>query len=306
MKRATKAVAGRSNTVRGSAACSMRPAVHHHHEIGQRHRLLLAVGDVDEGEAELGLDALQFRPHPHPQERVEGRERLVEEEHLGAGDEGAGERHPLLLAPRELGRQALGEVGHLHEVEHGERLRPPLGLADAAHPQAEGDVVPAVEMREQGVALEHHRGAALGRRRVAHRLGADDHVAGRDRLVPADHPQGRGLAAARGAEQAAIGPRPDLQVDAVHRHGLAVALGQPDQLDIHAILPASSPARDGPVGARVRPESRDQSGGAACTDRSITRPRPGSPTTRPSSATTSPRARVITGQPVTRNPSQGV
>ena len=39
-------------------------------------------------------------------------------------------------------------------------------LADAAHPQAEGDVVQARQMREQRVALEHHRGAALRRRQV--------------------------------------------------------------------------------------------------------------------------------------------
>ncbi len=47
-------------------------------------------------------------------------------------------------------------------------------------------------------------------------------------------------------------------------------------------------------------------GGADCTVRSITRPRYGAPVNRPSSATTTPRAMVITGQPVTENPSQGV
>ncbi|GJD77875.1 hypothetical protein NBEOAGPD_1086 [Methylobacterium gregans] len=218
-------------------------AIHHHHEVGERHRLLLAVGDVDEGEAELGLDPLQLGPHPHPQERVEGRERLVEEQDLGAGDEGAGERHALLLAAGELGRHPLGEVGHLHEVEHGERPRAALGLAHAPHLQAEGDVVAAIEVGEQGVALEHHRGAALRRRGVAHRARADDHVAGGHRLVAADHPQGRGLAAARGAEQAAIGAGADLEVDAVHGNRAAVALGQADQLDIHASLPR--PAQQG-------------------------------------------------------------
>jgi hypothetical protein len=45
--------------------------VHHHHQIGERHRLLLAVGDVDEADAELGLQALQLVAHAHAQERIE-------------------------------------------------------------------------------------------------------------------------------------------------------------------------------------------------------------------------------------------
>jgi hypothetical protein len=32
--------------------------VHDHHQVGERHRLLLRVGDVDEGDAELALDRL--------------------------------------------------------------------------------------------------------------------------------------------------------------------------------------------------------------------------------------------------------
>ena len=49
-KRATNSVAGFSNTSRGLARLLDAALVHHHHEIGQRQRLVLAVRDVDERE----------------------------------------------------------------------------------------------------------------------------------------------------------------------------------------------------------------------------------------------------------------
>ena len=122
---------------------------------------------------------------------------------------------------------------HLHELQHLPRLAAPLGLGDAAHLEAEGDVVEAVEMRKERVALEHHGGAALGRRQVADGLVAEHDVAARRRLVAGDHAQRRGLAAARGAEQAAIGSRPDLQIDRVHRDSVAIALGEAGEFDVH-------------------------------------------------------------------------
>ena len=63
MNRATNAVRGALNTSRGVAGLLDPAAVHHHHEVGERHRLVLAVGDVDEGDAELLLQALQLDAH---------------------------------------------------------------------------------------------------------------------------------------------------------------------------------------------------------------------------------------------------
>ena len=92
--------------------------VHHHDVVGQRQRLVLAVGDLDEGDAELFLQALQLAAHPHPQERIERRERLVEEQDLRLGDQCARQRHALLLAAGELRREP-GRIGrHRHELEH--------------------------------------------------------------------------------------------------------------------------------------------------------------------------------------------
>ena len=76
------------------------PVVHHHDQIGERHRLLLGVSDVDEADPELALQPSKLSAHANPQERVQGRERLVEQQDPGIGDEGAGERDALLLSAR--------------------------------------------------------------------------------------------------------------------------------------------------------------------------------------------------------------
>jgi len=78
-------------------------------------------------------------------------------------------------------------------------------VADAAHLQAERDIVEAVEVRKQRIALEHHRRATLDRRQVGDVLSVDQNVAAADPLVPRDHAQRGGLTAAGGSEQAAIG-----------------------------------------------------------------------------------------------------
>jgi hypothetical protein len=66
MKRATKAVAGSSKTLRGVAA------VHDDDDIGERHRLFLAVRHVHKGDAETLLQLLQLRTHADLQEGIEG------------------------------------------------------------------------------------------------------------------------------------------------------------------------------------------------------------------------------------------
>ena len=85
--------------------------------VGDGQRLLEVVGDVHRGDAEPALELLQLDPHLRAQLGVEVRQRLVEEEHRGREDEGAGEGHPLLLAAGELGGAAAAEVAQLDQVE---------------------------------------------------------------------------------------------------------------------------------------------------------------------------------------------
>ena len=189
------------------------------------------MGDVDEGDAQLVLKPLQFNPHPQAQEFVQRRKRFVQKQHLGVGDQRAGQRDALLLAARKLGRDPVGEVEKLNPVQHLTRLVAPLGGRHAVDPQAEGDVVGQRQMREQRVVLEHQRGATAAGPDRGHILTPDGDGAGCRRLMPRDHAQKRGLAAARRADHAAIGAAVDGQVDIVDRADRAVKLGDAANVD---------------------------------------------------------------------------
>ena len=70
--------------------------------VAHRERLLLVVGHVDEGDADLLLDRLQLDLHLLAELEVEGAQRLVEQQHARPIDQGAGESDPLALATGEL------------------------------------------------------------------------------------------------------------------------------------------------------------------------------------------------------------
>ena len=80
MKRATNALARPLEHLARRAALADMAVLHHHHHVGQRHRLFLAVGDVDEADAEIALQPLQLLAHAHAQERIERRQRLVQQQ----------------------------------------------------------------------------------------------------------------------------------------------------------------------------------------------------------------------------------
>jgi len=78
-------------------------------------------------------------------------------------------------------------------------------------------------VRIERVALEHHRDVAGARRQRVHHPVADADGAAGDFLEPGNHPQGRRLAAAGGADQHHELVMSDFKVDAVHHLGAAIA-----------------------------------------------------------------------------------
>ena len=198
-KLATKVVLRVLVEVGGRAQLLDAARVHHGDRVGHGHGLLLVVRDVDEGDADLGLDALELELHLAAQLEVEGAERLVEEQHLGVVDQRAGHGDALLLAAGELVRLLAGLLAELDQVEHVLDLL--LHRLDAAPAQAEGDVLEDVEVREERVGLEDGVHRPLVGRQVGHVLVAELDRAGGGLLQAGDHAQGGGLAAARGAEE---------------------------------------------------------------------------------------------------------
>ncbi len=81
-------------------------AVDHRDVVGQRQRLGLVVGDIDEGDAGAALQALQLDAHLLAQLGVEIGQRLVEQEDFRLDHEAARERHALLLAAGQLVRDS--------------------------------------------------------------------------------------------------------------------------------------------------------------------------------------------------------
>ena len=138
----------------------------------------------------------------HGVERPEG---LVHQQDLGLLGERAGEGDALAHAARELVRLALGERAQLDELQ--QLLDPLLALRLGHLAQAERqlDVALHVQPREQRGLLEHER-------RVADALDG----AGGGAVEAGDEVEQRGLAAARGPEEA---------------HELAAAHGQRDVLE---------------------------------------------------------------------------
>ena len=103
MKPATKVVRRALVDGLGRVALLDHAAVRHDRDpVGHRQRLLLVVGDVDEGDPDVALDPLQLQLQALAQLQVEGAERLVEQQHLRQVDERAGERDALLLPAGEL------------------------------------------------------------------------------------------------------------------------------------------------------------------------------------------------------------
>ncbi len=135
--------------------------------VGQRHRLGLVVGHVDEGDAGAALQALQLGAHALAELGVEIGERLVEQQDGGLDDQRAAKRNALLLAAAELSGmpvlQPLEPDRRQNLVDAG-FLVAPIELRVA---QAEGDILQDRHVRPDGVVLEDHAHAPPLRRHDA-------------------------------------------------------------------------------------------------------------------------------------------
>ena len=112
------------------------PLVEHRDAIRHGQGLALVVGHVDEGDAELLLQALELDLHFLAQLQVERAQRLIEQQHLGMIDERARQRHALALPAGELRRPAPALRVQLHQLEHFARAL--LRARSAATPRTRG------------------------------------------------------------------------------------------------------------------------------------------------------------------------
>jgi hypothetical protein len=181
----------------------------------EREGFRLVVGDVDRGEPEAGVQALDLRSHLEPELRVQIAQRFIEEQDPWLDHQGAGDGHPLLLAARELGGIAPGEALELDERQHAGHPGGNLVARHPAHAQPEGDVLEDGEMRKERVVLEHHAEAATLRHERIDAPLVEPDLARARREQPREEIQRGGLATARWAEKSDELATPHLEGEVV-------------------------------------------------------------------------------------------
>ena len=220
-----------------------QPAVlQHQHAVGEGHRLDHVVGDQHRGEPLARPDPGQEVVHLHAGQRVEGAERLVEEEQPRPADQGAGQGHALPLPAGEHRRPVAGPVG---EADVGQRpLGPPAPARVPRDPHVAHHPLPGQQPR----VLEQHAHAG---RQADDRLAVEQQPAGGRRLQPGEQAQERALAAARAPDDRHEPAGRDGEVDPLEHGPVAEALD-------HAIEPDRQTRRRARARARRRRLGQDR------------------------------------------------
>ena len=93
--------------------------------------------------------------------RIERRRRLVEQQQLRLGGQGAGQRHLLPFAPGKIGNAAPDQMLDAEFLQ--QRSDPPLAFVpiQAAQFQTESDIAADIQMREEGQILKEHTDSPL-------------------------------------------------------------------------------------------------------------------------------------------------
>jgi hypothetical protein len=158
------------------------------------------------GHPQIDEELVQLGPDRATGVRIEGGQRLVQEQDVGLARERPRQRDALALASREVGRPSVGEPGDPQSLEQ-------LGN-DVAATRSKGDVAAHVEMREQRVLLEHEPDTpSLGRKVDLPRSVEPGLVAVRDHSLLRTEKSGNGAQNARLARAGGADERNGLRAD---------------------------------------------------------------------------------------------
>jgi hypothetical protein len=139
---------------------------HHRDSVRERECLGLIVGNVQGSNADFVNHVTQFVSHLFAQPRIQIGKRFVEQQQRRAAHQRSRKSHSLLLSPGQTSRGAPCQRLHADQREHihHPRLDLRLGSPRPLHLQRVGDVSEHVEVRPDGIGLEHHADRSLVRR----------------------------------------------------------------------------------------------------------------------------------------------
>ena len=217
------------------------PLLDHGHPAGQRHRLVVGMGDDDRRHRRIPQHRGQLRGNRAARGRIERRQRLVQQQRLRLQRKRPRQRHPLPLAagqPRRAGSRQVPDPDPLEQ-------RIDVGAVGAV-----GDVLAHRHVREQRVVLEHEPATAPLRRQIAPVAEPEVAVAldaaARGRIEPRDQAQQRGLAGTGRADdgQHAVDVELHVQREAAqltcHRGVKRRALPTPSSLTVRSTPPLAA------------------------------------------------------------------
>ena len=204
--------------------------------IRHHHRLLLIVGDVDDGHAQPLVDGADLVLHFLAQTAVQSAERLVHQHEFGFEHEGPRDGHALLLAAGKLAGPPVLEAAEAHEVERTRDALAAPFLGDAPHFQRKRQVRAHGHVRKERIVLEHHPDPALAGRKVLHGTPADADRTRRRRLEAREHHEDGRLPRTRRTEEGHELPLADAEVEIVHHQRAAiVTLAHALELHVHGL-----------------------------------------------------------------------
>ena len=185
----------------GRADLQDHAAAHDGDAVRHGHGLFLIVCDIDEGDAELSLQALELNLHLLAQLEVQRTQRLIQQQHARVVDQRPCYGDALLLPARQRIRLALFVTIHLHQMQHLCHSLLDFRLGDLSDRRPIGHVVKDSHVREQRIVLEDGIDIALVRFLVLDALPLYGDRAGAGVLEARDHAKRCRFSTPRGTKQ---------------------------------------------------------------------------------------------------------